>query len=96
MASRLWLYVFSVHRHGPCWSLPTLIVIPMSFSDSQYLEFPPRGLVDFRWYDALFRLPRMDERPPKTSLKAPTFLTMLAATPMGVPWRPMGMHRLAN
>ena len=37
---RLWLYVVA---GGVMLFLvaPTLIVIPMSFSDSQYLEFPP-------------------------------------------------------
>ena len=35
-------------------SLPVLIVVPMSFSSAQSLEFPPPGL-SFRWYAALFR-----------------------------------------
>ena len=46
---RLWLYVI-----GGLVMLflvaPTLIVIPMSFSESQYLEFPPRGW-SLRWYE---------------------------------------------
>ncbi|MFM2050458.1 MAG: hypothetical protein RL682_949 [Pseudomonadota bacterium] len=48
---RLWLYTFSV-----CAILyliiPTLIVIPMSFSSSQYLEFPPKeySLIWYRTY----------------------------------------------
>lgn len=33
--------------------LPVLIVIPMSFSDSQYLKFPPSGWA-LRWYINLF------------------------------------------
>ena len=33
--------------------LPTLIVIPMSFSESQYLEFPPREW-SLRWYRNYF------------------------------------------
>ena len=39
---RLWLYIFS--GLIMIWLVvPTLIVIPMSFSDSQYLEFPPES-----------------------------------------------------
>ncbi|HKL45123.1 MAG TPA: ABC transporter permease [Roseovarius sp.] len=47
---RLWLYVvcalvivFLV--------APTLLVVPMSFSDSRYLQFPPESW-SLRWYDA--------------------------------------------
>lgn len=49
---RLWLYVlgglvllFLV--------LPSLLVIPLSFSDSRYLAFPPPGW-STRWYEAYF------------------------------------------
>ena len=61
--------------------LPTLIVIPMSFSDSQYLEFPPETW-STRWYQHYFG---SDEwmLATRTSLKA-AFLTMLVATPIGV------------
>lgn len=47
---RLWLYVV-------CFLVivflvvPTLIVVPMSFSDSRYLTFPPEGW-SLRWYKA--------------------------------------------
>lgn len=37
---RLWLYVIAVITMI-LLVMPTLIVVPMSFSDSQYLEFPP-------------------------------------------------------
>ena len=37
---RMWLYVFAVITMI-LLVIPTFIVIPMSFSDSQYLEFPP-------------------------------------------------------
>ena len=37
---RLWLYIFATIVMI-LLVIPTLIVIPMSFSDSQYLEFPP-------------------------------------------------------
>ena len=50
--ARLWLYttaflvmVFLV--------IPTLLVIPMSFSASQYLEFPPSKW-SLRWYESYF------------------------------------------
>ena len=49
---RLWLYVFGV-AVLVFLVIPTLIVVPMSFSDSQYLEFPPREY-SFRWYRNYF------------------------------------------
>ncbi|MFL2809168.1 MAG: hypothetical protein ACJ0DG_08970 [bacterium] len=36
---RLWLYVFAILIMF-FLIIPTIIVVPMSFSDSQYLEFP--------------------------------------------------------
>ncbi len=77
---RLWLYILA----GITMLLlvtPTLIVIPMSFSDSQYLEFPPQDW-SLRWYQHYFQ---SDEwmLATKTSFKA-AFLTMLFATPVGV------------
>ncbi|MBS0561343.1 MAG: ABC transporter permease [Proteobacteria bacterium] len=46
---RLWLYGLGALLLG-FLVLPTLIVIPMSFSASQFLEFPPRHL-SLRWYE---------------------------------------------
>ena len=77
--SRLWLYVlcglvviFLV--------LPALLVIPMSFSESRFLQFPPRGL-SLRWYVHYFG---------SIEWQAATFisfraaiLTALVATPIG-------------
>ena len=77
---RLWLYVFS----GIVMLLlvtPTLIVIPMSFSDSQYLEFPPETW-SLRWYRNYFGSTEWMQAT-ATSLKA-AVLTMLVATPVGV------------
>lgn len=77
---RLWLYVFA----GVVMLLlvvPTLIVIPMSFSGSQYLEFPPENW-SLRWYRNYFGSPEWMQAT-ATSLKA-AFLTMLVATPVGV------------
>lgn len=76
---RLWLYavgglvmLFLV--------VPSLIVIPMSFSDSQYLTFPPREW-SLRWYENYFGS-IMWMQATRTSFKA-GFLTMLVATPLG-------------
>lgn len=77
---RLWLYIFA----GVVMLLlvaPTLIVIPMSFSDSQYLEFPPETW-SLRWYRNYFGSPEWMQAT-ATSLKA-AVLTMLVATPVGV------------
>ncbi len=61
--------------------LPTLIVIPMSFSDAAYLEFPPRAW-SLRWYHAYFgSTPWMDAT--RTSLLA-ALATAAIATPLGV------------
>lgn len=77
--SRLWLYalatlvmIFLV--------APTLLVIPMSFSGSQYLEFPPRQW-SLRWYESYFGSVSWMQAT-ATSLKAGT-LTALVATPLG-------------
>lgn len=49
--------------------LPTLIVIPMSFSDTRYLTFPPQGF-SFRWFAAYFMSPEWREA---------TFISLVAA-----------------
>lgn len=36
--------------------LPTLIVLPMSLSETDYIEFPPQGLT-LKWYSAYFNDP---------------------------------------
>ncbi|MGR3984976.1 MAG: ABC transporter permease [Gammaproteobacteria bacterium] len=50
--ARLWLY-FLAGAVIIFLIIPTLIVIPMSFSASQYLEFPPSNW-STRWYDNYF------------------------------------------
>ncbi len=76
---RLWLYVW-------CGLVmlflivPALIVIPMSFSDSIYLEFPPRNW-SFRWYETYFGTLEWREAT-YVSLKA-ALCTVLVATPVG-------------
>jgi len=76
---RLWLYALA----GLVLAflvVPTLIVIPMSFSGSQYLEFPPRQW-SLRWYDNYFGSTAWMQAT-ATSFKA-GFLTTLVATPLG-------------
>jgi putative spermidine/putrescine transport system permease protein len=60
--------------------VPTLLVIPMSFSASQYLEFPPREW-SLRWYRSYFGSASWMQAT-WTSLKA-GLLTALVATPLG-------------
>ncbi|WP_332686536.1 ABC transporter permease [Bosea sp. (in: a-proteobacteria)] len=77
--SRLWLYGLGA-LVLVFLALPTLIVIPMSFSQSQYLEFPPREW-SLRWYEAYFSSPSWMAGT-VTSLKA-GLCTALLATPLG-------------
>jgi putative spermidine/putrescine transport system permease protein len=79
-AQRIWLYVFAIITMILLVT-PTLIVIPMSFSDSQYLEFPPDEW-SLRWYRHYFGSSEWMNAT-ATSLKA-AVLTMLVATPVGV------------
>ena len=77
---RLWLYVVATIIMILLVA-PTIIVIPMSFSNSQYLEFPPRVL-SLRWYENYINsVEWMDAT--WASLKIAS-LTMLIATPLGV------------
>lgn len=77
---RLWLYTLSVVIMILLVT-PTLIVVPMSFSDSQYLEFPPT-VWSTRWYNHYFGSTEW-MLATRTSFKV-AFLTMLVATPTGV------------
>ena len=52
LRDRLWLYVFSAVVLF-LLIVPSLVVIPMSFSASQYLEFPPKEW-SLRWYENYF------------------------------------------
>jgi putative spermidine/putrescine transport system permease protein len=75
--SRLWLYAFAAVMIA-FLVLPTLVVIPMSFSASQYLEFPPREW-SFRWYANYFHSASWMQAT-ATSLKAAGLTTLLATT----------------
>ncbi|MBF2759947.1 MAG: ABC transporter permease [Ectothiorhodospiraceae bacterium AqS1] len=77
---RLWLYGISIVIMILLIA-PTLIVIPMSFSESQYLEFPPESW-STRWYGHYFGSSEW-MLATGTSFKA-AFWTMLVATPIGV------------
>lgn len=77
---RLWLYILSTIILI-LLVIPTFIVIPMSFSDSQYLEFPPETW-SLRWYRNYFGSAEWMQAT-RTSFMA-AFLTMLVATPIGV------------
>ena len=77
--SRIWLYLAAVAVMA-FLVLPTLIVVPMSFSASQYLEFPPRQW-SLRWYENYFSSAAWMQAT-VTSLKAGA-LTALVATPVG-------------
>jgi putative spermidine/putrescine transport system permease protein len=76
---RLWLYVLAALVLA-FLVIPTLIVIPMSFSNSQYLEFPPREW-SLRWYRSYLASPSWMQAT-ATSFAAGA-LTMLVATPLG-------------
>lgn len=76
---RLWLYAVAA-LVMLFLVIPTLIVIPMSFSASQYLEFPPREW-SMRWYASYFASSSWMQAT-ATSLKAAA-LTALVATPLG-------------
>lgn len=76
--ARMWLYVIAVVVMI-FLVVPTLLVIPMSFSGAQYLEFPPRQW-SLRWYVSYFNSTSWMQAT-GTSLKA-GLLTALVATPL--------------
>ena len=76
---RLWLYIVAAIIML-LLVIPTFIVMPMSFSDSQYLEFPPDNW-SLRWYEVYFESSKW-MRATLTSLQIGV-LTMLLATPIG-------------
>jgi putative spermidine/putrescine transport system permease protein len=76
---RLWLYLWA----GMALLfliLPILIVIPMSFSGSRYLDFPPQTW-SLRWYEAYFSNPVWRDAT-WTTLKV-ALLSSLLAAPVG-------------
>ena len=95
LRSRLWLYVISSIILF-LLIVPSLIVIPMSFSDSQYLEFPPKNL-SLRWYENYFFSWKVENgfndwmAATRTSLLV-AVLTIFVATPIGT----LAAYGLAN
>ena len=77
---RLWLYVL-------CGLIliylvfPIFIVVPLSFSDSRFLRFPPKEL-SLRWYTNFITSPEWREAI-WVSMRAAVYTTLLA-TPVGV------------
>jgi len=95
LRSRLWLYIFSVVVLF-LLIVPSMIVIPMSFSGSQYLEFPPKDW-SFRWYENYFFSWKVENgfndwmAATRTSLLV-AVLTIFVATPIGT----LAAYGLAN
>lgn len=77
---RWWLYLFCAAAMGYL-IIPTLIVIPMSFSDSSSLVFPPREF-SFRWYIEYFGSPEWRDAT-FVSLQVACLTTLLTA-PLGI------------
>ena len=95
LKNRLWLSIFSFI---PLFLLivPSLVVIPMSFSSSQYLEFPPREW-SLRWYENYFFSWKVENgfndwmAATWTSIKV-AVLTIFVAVPIGT----MAAYGLVN
>ena len=86
--NRIWLYVFALVVLF-LLIVPSLVVVPMSFSDSQYLEFPPKNY-STRWYENYFY--SIDWlQATWTSVKVGV-LTIFVATPLGI----MAAYGLVN
>jgi putative spermidine/putrescine transport system permease protein len=78
-ARRLWLYLLCA-LVTLFLVLPSLLVIPLSFSDSRYLAFPPPGW-STRWYEAYFGAVEWRDAT-RTSFVA-AILTMIISTVVG-------------
>jgi ABC-type spermidine/putrescine transport system permease subunit II len=76
---RLWLYAFAAAALA-FLILPTLLIVPMSFTATSFLQFPPPAW-SFRWYRAWFGNPEWVDAT-IISFQAAT-LTMLFAAPLG-------------
>ena len=84
---RLWLYVLAA-LILLFLILPSLLVIPLSFSDSRYLAFPPPGW-STRWYEAYFGA--IEWRDATTISFTAATLTMVISTALGT-LAAYGMH----
>lgn len=77
---RLWLYLYCL-AVAIFLLAPIVVVIPMSFSPSEFLEFPPSSF-SLRWYQSLVNSAEWTGAA-IISLKA-AVLTVLVATPLGL------------
>ena len=84
---RLWLYVLA-GLTLLFLILPSLLVIPLSFSDSRYLAFPPPGW-STRWYEAYFDA--IEWRDATAMSFTAATLTMVISTALGT-LAAYGMH----
>ena len=95
LKNRLWLYIFSFITLF-LLIVPSLVVIPMSFSASQYLEFPPQEW-SLRWYENYFFSWKVENgfndwmAATLTSIKV-AVLTIFVAVPIGT----MAAYGLVN
>ena len=95
LKNRLWLYIFSFITLL-LLIVPSLVVIPMSFSASQYLEFPPQEW-SLRWYENYFFSWKVENgfndwmAATWTSIKV-AVLTIFVAVPIGT----MAAYGLVN
>lgn len=89
--NRLWLYLL-VGAILSFLIIPCLIVIPMSFSESQYLEFPPRAW-SLKWYEAFFSSSEWLQSA-AVSIKVASATTILATT-LGT-LACYGLHKSSN
>ena len=76
---RLWLYIVGALVLGFLVA-PSVLIAPISFSDSRYLAFPPPGW-SLRWYEAYFTSLEWRQATVVSFLAA--FLTMIIATLLG-------------
>jgi len=95
LKNRLWLYIFSFITLF-LLIVQSLVVIPMSFSASQYLEFPPQEW-SLRWYENYFFSWKVENgfndwmAATWTSIKV-AVLTIFVAVPIGT----MAAYGLVN
>jgi putative spermidine/putrescine transport system permease protein len=78
--SRLWLYIVAVLVLA-FLILPVFVVLPMSFSDSRFLRFPPEGF-SLRWYESYLGSAEW-MRATWVSFQV-AVMTTLVATPLGI------------
>ena len=86
---RLWLYVV-VGLIVLFLIAPSILVVPLSFSDSRYLQFPPPGW-STRWYEAYFG--SIEWREATYVSFAAAILTMIVSTVLGT-LAAYGLHAL--